>query len=384
MHVMDKLSTDMGDPRELGLAALRRRELDEAIRWLEIAREQSPADYALLQALGGAYHLERRDSDAMRVLLEAVHLQPRNAHARYNLAISLERMDRREEAIRELQSALRLEPTYALAATVLAQWQQQTAGKPRSPLERPGNARTARLQPVPSERSAPLDEAVVRVRQELSEERSPAPEPPKTLSTTAKLPQQKPPGKRKATRRQQPPARQAEPEPAVAMVHGDPGRMAEAGATAGRADDRGTADRPDASDRPDAVRERVTVSLEESRAEAAPAAAAQQAPPQPERRPPAAPRPGRRRRSAVASSMPCEQADRALLLSVLSVVLVLVGFILGPFAIFHGVEARRWIGASPYLTGGGRALAAIFIGALGTVLSIASGVYLLNGGFLRH
>jgi hypothetical protein len=64
----------------------------------------------------------------------------------------------------------------------------------------------------------------------------------------------------------------------------------------------------------------------------------------------------------------CPEAEQALGLAVCS--LFLVGPVLGPIAIWRGLDARSRIASSPYLSGAGMANAAILVGAVGIVLSL--------------
>lgn len=66
----------------------------------------------------------------------------------------------------------------------------------------------------------------------------------------------------------------------------------------------------------------------------------------------------------------CPEAIEALQIGVASLVLFVVGIVLGPMAIRKGLEAKRWIAASPYFMGARQANIAIALGILSTVLGI--------------
>ncbi len=66
----------------------------------------------------------------------------------------------------------------------------------------------------------------------------------------------------------------------------------------------------------------------------------------------------------------CREAREALTFGLLSLIPLLVGLVLGPLAIARAVKARKWIHASPYLAGSRTAALAIFLGSLGTCISL--------------
>ncbi len=65
----------------------------------------------------------------------------------------------------------------------------------------------------------------------------------------------------------------------------------------------------------------------------------------------------------------CPEANQALIIAVLSLIPTFTGIVLGPIAIGRAIAARRWIKGSPYLKGENRAVASIFIGLVGSVIS---------------
>lgn len=79
-----------------------------------------PARADAMQLLGVIAEQERRHDEAIRLIGEAVRLEPGNASYRSNLAIALRSLGRRQEAIGELREALRLDPTFTAAAGNLA------------------------------------------------------------------------------------------------------------------------------------------------------------------------------------------------------------------------------------------------------------------------
>jgi hypothetical protein len=105
----------MSSDCEAGWAAFQRGDIEEAIRQLSSACAESPFDYDAHLYLGLAYGRARRHADAIAAITAAVHLQPANAQARYNLGVALEQGGYGEQAIEAYRQAATLDPTYTRA-----------------------------------------------------------------------------------------------------------------------------------------------------------------------------------------------------------------------------------------------------------------------------
>ena len=66
-------------------------------------------------ALGNVYLSEKRNEDAARWYGRAIGIDPRNMSARCNLAGALANQGKYEEAVRELEAALRIDPNHPIA-----------------------------------------------------------------------------------------------------------------------------------------------------------------------------------------------------------------------------------------------------------------------------
>lgn len=77
--------------------------------------------------------------------------------------------------------------------------------------------------------------------------------------------------------------------------------------------------------------------------------------------------------AAVEPTIPCKNADQALMLAIIGI--FCFGIILEPIAINKALKARGEIRLNPLLKGAGKALAALIIGIVGTVLWVL-GVFL--------
>lgn len=78
------------------------------IRFYESILRRDPGYVMVLELLGGLYTQQGRIADGLKVDRKLVRLQPDNATARYNLACSLALLDRKRDALRELQAAVQL------------------------------------------------------------------------------------------------------------------------------------------------------------------------------------------------------------------------------------------------------------------------------------
>jgi len=78
------------------------------IRFYESILRRDPGYVMVLELLGGLYTQQGRIADGLKVDRKLVRLQPDNATARYNLACSLALLKRPRDALRELQTAVKL------------------------------------------------------------------------------------------------------------------------------------------------------------------------------------------------------------------------------------------------------------------------------------
>lgn len=78
------------------------------IRFFTSVLRRSPDYAAVIEILGGLYTRQGRVADGLKMDRKLVKLQPGNATAHYNLACSLALSQRRGDAIRALQSAVKL------------------------------------------------------------------------------------------------------------------------------------------------------------------------------------------------------------------------------------------------------------------------------------
>jgi predicted Zn-dependent protease len=78
------------------------------IRFFESILRRDPGYVMVLELLGGLYTQQGRIADGLKMDRKLVRLQPANATARYNLACSLALLDRKRDALRELESAVKL------------------------------------------------------------------------------------------------------------------------------------------------------------------------------------------------------------------------------------------------------------------------------------
>lgn len=78
------------------------------IGFFESVLRRNPSDTTVIELLGGLYTRQGRIADGLKMDRKLVKLQPGNATARYNLACSLALLKRQGDALRELQTAVRL------------------------------------------------------------------------------------------------------------------------------------------------------------------------------------------------------------------------------------------------------------------------------------
>lgn len=85
-----------------------RRDIDEAIRWLESAAEDNPGDPVLTNTLGTAYGVKGNLSAAIEQFEKAIAVAPDYVDAHRNLGVALQKSGRLEEAHRVLSKAVQL------------------------------------------------------------------------------------------------------------------------------------------------------------------------------------------------------------------------------------------------------------------------------------
>lgn len=78
------------------------------IGFFESVLRRNASDATVIELLGGLYTRQGRIADGLRMDRRLVKLQPGNATAHYNLACSLALSKRKRDALRELQTAVRL------------------------------------------------------------------------------------------------------------------------------------------------------------------------------------------------------------------------------------------------------------------------------------
>ncbi|MBL9213770.1 MAG: hypothetical protein JNL92_25115 [Opitutaceae bacterium] len=78
------------------------------IGFFESVLRRNPRDTTVIELLGGLYTRQGRIADGLKMDRKLVKLQPGNATAHYNLACSLALLKRQGDALRELQTAVRL------------------------------------------------------------------------------------------------------------------------------------------------------------------------------------------------------------------------------------------------------------------------------------
>src|SRR5258706_11082975 len=98
----------MASLRENGWEAFQRGDLDEAIRLLTLACQEDPTDYQAHLILGAVYGKTEQHEEAIATLISAVHLQPANALARYNLGVALEKAGHIDSAVEAFRQAVTL------------------------------------------------------------------------------------------------------------------------------------------------------------------------------------------------------------------------------------------------------------------------------------
>ncbi|HLI49071.1 MAG TPA: tetratricopeptide repeat protein [Chthonomonas sp.] len=82
--------------------------------------------------------------------------------------------------------------------------------------------------------------------------------------------------------------------------------------------------------------------------------------------------------------VPCQEATEALQIAIASLILFVIGVVLGPIAIRKAIEAKRWIAASPYFTGATQANIALVLGILSTVISLLFCIHYAPSLFSTH
>jgi tetratricopeptide (TPR) repeat protein len=97
-HNIGRLYLDQGD-------------LDQARRWLTKAVDVNPNHWRALLSLGVASHRAQRYDEALAAYSRAVAMNPDDADTRANIGWILVNTGRDAEGLRELQAAVRLDPS---------------------------------------------------------------------------------------------------------------------------------------------------------------------------------------------------------------------------------------------------------------------------------
>ena len=119
VHDLDPTRWTADQAREFALALTNVRRVDLSLTaWKRAADAGGDArDY---ERLGLAWILLKRPADALPAFDEAVKRAPNSANIRLNRAVTLAELGRRDEARREAEEALRLDPSYERAKQFLA------------------------------------------------------------------------------------------------------------------------------------------------------------------------------------------------------------------------------------------------------------------------
>ncbi len=120
----------MANEREEGLAALQNGDFATAQTKLEAAISQNPQDAQAHLYLGGVYHQQQRDMDAVRVLTRATELLPMSSQAQYNLGIALEALGSQAQALETYRRATALQDNYPLAQQGIERMQKALQAAP--------------------------------------------------------------------------------------------------------------------------------------------------------------------------------------------------------------------------------------------------------------
>lgn len=95
----------------LGRVYLDQDDLDQARQWLTRAIEVNPNHWRALFSLGVAAHKAQRYDEALAAYARAAAMNPDDAHTRANIGWILVNTGRDTEGLRELQNAVRLDPS---------------------------------------------------------------------------------------------------------------------------------------------------------------------------------------------------------------------------------------------------------------------------------
>lgn len=105
--------------RDEGLAALKAGDLDTALRKLQAAVQEAPADGPAWAAFGVALCQAGRAADGVKALERAISLQPTQARLYYNLGRAQESLQKTAEAVQAYRKAVALDPNHAQAAAAI-------------------------------------------------------------------------------------------------------------------------------------------------------------------------------------------------------------------------------------------------------------------------
>lgn len=115
--------------------SLQQGRIDEAIRMLLEAIARDARNGEAYELLGVAYAQKGMSTEGIQALSSAVNLNQSSPSARINLAVALQRANRTQEAIFQLQEALRIDPGNAKAQQALASVQGKSMPAPPPPAQ---------------------------------------------------------------------------------------------------------------------------------------------------------------------------------------------------------------------------------------------------------
>jgi tetratricopeptide (TPR) repeat protein len=97
--------------------------IDEALGFAQMAKEQLPKSAAIMDTLGWIYYLKGSYLNAVAELEDSVEIEPENAVINYHLGLAYSKSNKPDEARKYLKKALKIAPDFkgaAEARTILA------------------------------------------------------------------------------------------------------------------------------------------------------------------------------------------------------------------------------------------------------------------------
>ena len=110
----------------MGQAAGKLGRVADATQYYERTIELDPQNASALEHLVGIRFGEKRYEDALRLIASLRDIRPNDAWLYYNMGITLNHLDRYEEAIRSFETALSLDPSMEDARSLLEQLKKKT------------------------------------------------------------------------------------------------------------------------------------------------------------------------------------------------------------------------------------------------------------------